>query len=152
MNDGKEEPVNVGGYRLRGNHERLYEHRFGFLQTAAEQMENRTRLSDDTLAKCYKEVFDVCFTQMTANKGIKTYGKHTVDAIFKEFAQLNDLLVFRSLDANKLTREQKRNTLRAIVLIKKRRCRKIKGRTVADTGGPRGRSTGRTRPPRERYR
>ena len=55
-----------------------------------------------------------------------------MDTIFKEFAQLNDLSVFGALDTKSLTREQKRSALRAIVLIKKKRCGKIKCRTVAD--------------------
>ena len=119
--------MNVGGYGLRGNRERSYEHRFGFLQAAVNDLETGVKLSYETLADCYSEVVNVCFTQMTADKGIKTYGKRAVDAIFKEFAQLNDLSVFGALDAKSLTREQKRTALRAIVLIKEKRCGKIKG-------------------------
>ena len=50
----------------------------------------------------------------------------------KEFAQLEDLSVFEGLDPNTLTSTQRKHALRAINLIKEKRCGKLKGRTVAD--------------------
>ena len=69
---------------------------------------------------------------MTTDKGIDRYGQCAVDALLKEFAQLDDMTVFDRLFANQLTDEQKRNALRSINLIKEKHCGKIKGRSVAD--------------------
>ena len=68
-----------------------------------------------------------CFTQMSAAKGIMTYGQAAIDALMKEFSQLNDLKVFKSVPADTLTAEQKKSALRAINLIKEKCCGKIKG-------------------------
>ena len=48
------------------------------------------------------------------------------------FSQLDDKTVFEGVNAATLTRKQKRKALRAINLIKEKRCGKLKGRTVAD--------------------
>ena len=71
-------------------------------------------------------------TQMSAKAGIKKYGNVAVSAIFQEFLQLHDLDVFDGEDASKLTKSQKQMALRAISVIKEKRCGQIKGRTVAD--------------------
>ena len=52
--------------------------------------------------------------------------------MFKEYEQLNDLNVFESVNPDELTSDEKHKALRAINLIKEKRCGKIKGRTVAD--------------------
>ncbi len=70
--------------------------------------------------------------QMTAKAGIKKHGQVAIDALFNEFSQLHDLTVFRPQDAKRLTKAQKKAALRAINVIKEKRCGKIKGRTVAD--------------------
>jgi hypothetical protein len=75
---------------------------------------------------------NLCFNQMTASKGIKLFGERAVAAMFKEYKQLDDLTVFGRLDPESLTHEQKHKALRAINLIKEKRCGKIKGRTCAD--------------------
>lgn len=69
---------------------------------------------------------------MSAAKGIKTYRQATIDALLKEFSQLNDLKVFKSVCANTLSSAEKKSALRAINLIKEKPCGKIKGRSVAD--------------------
>ena len=125
--ENEQRSVNIGGYSLGGDRERSYGHRFNFLQKATDDFENRKRIDDKLLHDCYKEIVHVCFTQMTGDREIKTYGQCAVNAIFTEFAQLNDLKVFGPLDANKLSRDQKRTALRVIILIKEKRCGKIKG-------------------------
>ena len=57
----------------------------------------------------------------------------------KEFAQLNKRSVFEGIFAQTLTKEQKAEALRAINLIKEKRCGMIKGRTIADGRGQRDR-------------
>ena len=79
-----------------------------------------------------KYITGFIMTQMTANAGIKKHGQVAIDALFQEFSQLHDLGVFEGQDARKLTDAQKRAALRAISMIKKKRCGKIKGRAVAD--------------------
>jgi len=71
-------------------------------------------------------------TQMTAKAGVKKHGKAAVTALFEEFFQLDDKTVFKGVDQATLSRKQKRMALRAINLIKEKRCGKLKGRTVAD--------------------
>ena len=49
-----------------------------------------------------------------------------------EFAQLEELNAYESVDPNTLTQEQKNAALRALNLIKEKRDGTLKGRTVAD--------------------
>ena len=80
----------------------------------------------------YSKAVGTCFTQMTANKGIKLLGEVAVASMFKEYKQLDDLEVLGRLNPYLLTPIQKRNTLRPINLIKIKRDGKVKGRTCAD--------------------
>ena len=82
--------------------------------------------------KCYRIAVNVMFTQMTAAKGIKLFGERAIAAMFKEYNQLNDMGVFGIVNPDSLSVEQKKKALRAINLIKEKRCGRIKGRTVAD--------------------
>jgi hypothetical protein len=70
-------------------------------------------------------------TQMMAKAGIKKHGQVAIDALFQEFLQLHDLGVFDEQHIGELTKRQKA-ALRAIRVIKEKRCGKIKARTVAD--------------------
>ena len=99
-----------------------------FTSTTDSNEPKRTTKIDD----CYRLAVNVAFTQMSASKGIKTYGERAVAAMFKEYRQLNDLEVFGPVNPDTLTKDEKRLALRAINLIKEKRCGKIKGRTVAD--------------------
>ena len=69
---------------------------------------------------------------MSAEKGLKTYGQRAVDALLKEFSQLDELGVFEGIDSTTLTKRQKQQALESINLIKEKRCGKIKGRSVAN--------------------
>jgi uncharacterized protein YeaC (DUF1315 family) len=71
-------------------------------------------------------------TQMTAKAGIKKHGEAAVRALYSEFLQLHNQMVFKGKDARKLTKQQKSNALRAISVIKEKRNGDLKGRTVAD--------------------
>jgi hypothetical protein len=72
------------------------------------------------------------FTQMTAKAGTKKHGQVAIDALYKEFLQLHNLGVFEGQHATALTKDKRRAALRAINLIKEKRCGLIKGCTVAD--------------------
>ena len=72
-------------------------------------------------------------TQMvTAQAGIKEHGKAAEAALMKEFAQMEELSVYESVDPKTLTSEQRRGALRAINLLKEKLDGTLKGRTVAD--------------------
>jgi hypothetical protein len=96
-----------------------------FLQQAIEKVDEEPR-------DLHEYVCNYMFTQMTADAGIKKHGQLAVEALMVEFAQLDGLKVFKGLHPGDLTTGEKREALRAINLIKEKRCGKIKGRTVAD--------------------
>ncbi|KAI2510045.1 Reverse transcriptase (RNA-dependent DNA polymerase) [Fragilaria crotonensis] len=79
-----------------------------------------------------KSVFGYIMNQMTAQAGIKKHGKAAEAALMNEFAQLEELEVYESVDPNSLTWEQRKAALKAINLIKEKRDGTLKGRTVAD--------------------
>ena len=56
----------------------------------------------------------------------------TIKALFNDFFQLDDKIVFEGVHATTLSRKQNRMVLRAINVFKEKRCGKLKGRTVAD--------------------
>ena len=70
---------------------------------------------------------------MTANKGMKLFREKAVAAIFKEYKQMNDMQVLEVLNPDVLTNDQKRRALRAINLIKYKRCGKVKARMYQGT-------------------
>ena len=76
--------------------------------------------------------FAVAMTQMSARVGLRKHGKRAEEALLAEFAQLEELNVYEPLDPRKLNRHQKKQALRAMNLIKEKRCGRLKGRTVAD--------------------
>ena len=85
------------------------------------------------LDKTQKLIFGhVMAQQMSAKAGIRKYGRAAEEALMAEFAQLEDMSVYESIDPRTLSKEQKRAALRAINLIKEKRDGRIKGRTVAD--------------------
>jgi hypothetical protein len=98
--------------------------------TLREAVENRSDSSSHPAI--VKSVVGIILNQMSAKVGIKKHGKVAVDALFNEILQLHDLHVFDPRSASSLTRAQKRAALRAISVIKEKRCGKIKGRTVAN--------------------
>jgi hypothetical protein len=102
------------------------------LREAVEEMQ-RTG-SNTSILKCLTGIIVV---QMTAKAGIKKHGQVAIDTLFDEFLQLHDLGFFLGQDEAKLTGAQKRGALRALNVIKEKRCGKIKGRTVANGRGQR---------------
>ena len=74
---------------------------------------------------------------MSAKKGIRMFGEKALEAIAKEYSQLDELTVFIPRIANELSYAERRNSLNIIDLIKEKRCGKIKGRTVVDGRGQR---------------
>jgi hypothetical protein len=77
-------------------------------------------------------------SQMTAQAGIKKHGDRAIEALLAEFCQLDDKSVFQPREASSSTIKQKSDALRAINLIKEKRCGKLKGRTCADGRSQKG--------------
>ena len=91
-----------------------------------------TKRDNDTLLNAQRDITNFMFTQYTADRGIKKFGQLAVDALMKEFCQLEDLKVFKPVFAHKLTYQQRTKALRSINLVEEKRCGKIKERYVAD--------------------
>ncbi|GFH61250.1 hypothetical protein CTEN210_17726 [Chaetoceros tenuissimus] len=92
-------------------------------------------LSENDKEILFDSALHVLFNQMSAKQGIKEFGEEAVAAMFKEYKQIDTLKVVGRFDKRKLTRELKRKALRAVNLIKKKRCGTIKGRTCTN-GAP----------------
>ena len=120
-----------------------YESGLQMLQQAANKM-------DDSPDNIYKYIFGHVMTQMTATAGIKKHGQAAMDTLLQEFCQLDSKNVFEPLDASTLTASQKRESLRAVNLIKEKRSGKLKV-ARAPTVGPRGPNIRRKRRRLPRY-
>jgi hypothetical protein len=90
------------------------------------------RFTLNTPSNFTMSIFGYVMNQMTAKAGIKKHGKAAKAAFMNEFAQMEELSVYKSVDPKTLTSEQQRGALRAINLIKEKRDGNLKGRTVAD--------------------
>jgi hypothetical protein len=95
-------------------------------------MKERTMKTGIDHHKTVKHVVELLMTQMTAKQGVKEFGDRAVEAIIKEFTQLNEKNVFQPKHFGSLTMEDRKKALRSITLIKEKRCGRVKGRTVAD--------------------
>jgi hypothetical protein len=134
------EPFIIPRYHMRERRQRDYSHRLDHqmdLATSAKSYEPDHQLlqvtkCDAAEMKKPQYVFGHMMTQMTATAGIKKHGQRAVDALLKEFCQLDDKSVFAAVDANSLSPAQKAAALRAINLIKEKRDGELKGRSCAD--------------------
>jgi hypothetical protein len=72
------------------------------------------------------------FTQMSARTGIRKHGDAAREALRTEFRQMVNKHVYTPLRKTDLTPDQLARTLRAVNVIKEKRCGKIKGRHCAD--------------------
>ena len=69
---------------------------------------------------------------MSAKAGLRMFGAQGADALMKELKQLIVMNVMAGCDAHKLTREQKKKSLKYLMFLKEKRCGRIKGRGCAD--------------------
>ena len=71
--------------------------------------------------------------QVNIKEGIKRYGDKAIEAVFKEYVQLDKKGTFEPEEPSTiLTDSQKREALNLITIVKEKRCGKIKGRACAD--------------------
>ena len=87
----------------------------------------------------FHRILDVMFLspQMSAKKGFKVFGHRAVEAMIKEFKQLNDGAfpgkpVIEPIAMEELTAYEIQTAMEAISLIKDKRSGVMKGRTCAD--------------------
>ena len=120
-------------YNLYCGNQESDEDKFGvqFLQHSIENVHEKP-------GDFYEYVCHLMFNQMPAKKGIEKHGQVAVDAMLKEFSQLDGMSVFEGIDVSTLTTAQKKEALRAIKLIKEKRCGTVKRRAVADGRAQRG--------------
>ena len=71
-------------------------------------------------------------TQYTLKRGLKEFGLKGIAALSKEMEQLHIHDVGKPVDADSLSHEQKKRTLRYLMFMKEKRCGKIKARGCAD--------------------
>jgi len=71
-------------------------------------------------------------TQMMEHEGIAKHGEKAVEALMKEYAQLDEFKVFEPLDSASLSKKEKSRALRVINLLKEKRGGSLKGRTCVD--------------------
>ena len=70
--------------------------------------------------------------QMSAKQGVRKHGEKALTALHNEFLQLHDTKTYVPVSPKDITFKQKKNSLKAIIVLKKERCGKLKGRTCAD--------------------
>jgi hypothetical protein len=131
--------VQAHGHNLRTNRTRNYGHRFDHQFDAQQFFQQQTGSIVDSPGRTVPDVrsiFGYVFNQMSASVGIRKHGQAAVDALFKEFAQLDNKEVFEPVQAHSLTKPQKASALRAINLIKEKRSGKLKGRRACADGRP----------------
>ena len=136
----------------RSNRERNYEHRntyerefqhtnvgTGITEDIDENdATTEPNLTEEEIEGMHNMVTGIVMTQMSAQRGIKKFGQRAVDAVIKEYVQLDDKRVLSPEDATKLTTEQKQKALDAITLLKEKRCGRMKGRVVGNGKKQRG--------------
>jgi hypothetical protein len=57
-------------------------------------------------SQVFKFITGFIMTQMTAKAGIKKHGQVAIDAVYREFLQLNNMKVFGGKHVKDLTKEQ----------------------------------------------
>ena len=66
-------------------------------------------------------------TQMMEHEGIAKHGEKAVDALMKEYAQLDEFKVFEPLDSASLSKKEKARALRVINSLQEKRDGLLKG-------------------------
>ena len=72
------------------------------------------------------------YAQVSMKEGIKRHEYKALDAVFKEFAQLDNKTIFDPQDANDLSSTAKYEALNLLTMVKEQRDGNIKGRSCAD--------------------
>ena len=70
--------------------------------------------------------------QMSTKKGLRQFGQKGTDALLKELQQLIDRRVMHPRDATNFSLNEKYSALKYLMLMKEKRCGKVKGWGCAD--------------------
>ena len=73
------------------------------------------------------------FNQISSQYGINIFGEIEVTSILKYYTQFYDMSMLYKLKPDKNFREEKKQSLHKITLIKEKRFGKIKGHACADS-------------------
>ena len=65
--------------------------------------------------------FACILTQMSAQKGIKLFGQQAINALAREWKQLDELSVFKGGNFETISKDQSKVALRMVQLIKKKK-------------------------------
>jgi hypothetical protein len=90
---------------------------------------------------------EFAMTQYNIKQGLKEFGKYGIIALGKEMEQLHTRKVAKPVDSSKLSKSQKRASLRYLMFMSKKRCGKIKARGCADGRKQRETTTKEEAPP-----
>ena len=66
------------------------------------------------------------------NKGLKKFGNKGRDAAYKELHQIHNRIVFKPVDVNSLTTEERKKAMESLMFLTEKRDGSIKGRTCAN--------------------
>jgi hypothetical protein len=86
----------------------------------------------------WEHVTHMVMTQYGFKAVVRRFGDHAWDAAAKELKQLHDRVAFTPQDPAKLTHEQRRRTLEAIITVKHKRADTVEGSMCADGRKQRG--------------
>lgn len=92
----------------------------------------------DEMQKTSPTVVATIMTQLSMRAGLKAWGEPAKRAVKDEMSQLHFRDTFRPRHWKDLTKEEKARLLESHLFLKKKRCGKIKGRTVAGGNKQRG--------------
>tara|TARA_B110000116_G_scaffold23331_1_gene17939 strand:- start:29 stop:655 length:627 start_codon:yes stop_codon:yes gene_type:complete len=70
--------------------------------------------------------------QLSLNKGLKKFGNKGRDAAYKELHQIHNRIVFKPVDVNSLTPEERKKAMESLMFLTEKRDGSIKGRTCAN--------------------
>ena len=139
-NNEEEIPPPPHKYNLRGN---KIDHSFRFNQQQSSFTQKAEYVplgpNHDPLTDIQNHIMAVgmVFNQMGVKAGVKAFGDKAVDAVVQECKQLDDKRAFKPRAIAHLTEMERKRALRSITLVTRKRCGRIKGRTVADGRGQR---------------
>lgn len=71
-------------------------------------------------------------TQLTLEQGTRAWGDKAINSVKKEAQQMYNKNVYKPVDFNSLTQQEKLAALRSIIFLKEKRCEQIKARLCAD--------------------
>ena len=114
-----------GRYNLCSNRTRSYNHRYAGNDFVVDDESGIVMTAEGT-----GEVLET--PQMSLKTGLHTFGTDGMKAVEKEMKQLHDRELMIPVHKKSLTHEQRKEALAYLMFLKRKRCRKFKGRGCVD--------------------